>query len=34
MKIIVSDEADNDLLLIFSYLSQNSFQAAELFACN
>jgi toxin ParE1/3/4 len=32
MKIIVSDEADNDLLLIFSYLSQNSFQAAELFA--
>jgi toxin ParE1/3/4 len=32
MKIIVSDEADNDLLLIFSYLSQNSSQAAELFA--
>jgi toxin ParE1/3/4 len=32
MKIIVSDEADNDLLLIFSYLSQNSFQAAEFFA--
>jgi toxin ParE1/3/4 len=32
MNIIVSDEADNDLLLIFSYLSQNSFQAAELFA--
>jgi toxin ParE1/3/4 len=32
MNVIVSDEADNDLLLIFSYLSQNSFQAAELFA--
>lgn len=32
MKIIVSDEADNDLLLIFSYLSQNSFQAAESLA--
>jgi toxin ParE1/3/4 len=32
MKIIVSDEADKDLLLIFSYLSQNSFQAAESLA--
>jgi toxin ParE1/3/4 len=29
MKIIVSDEADNDLLLIFSYLHQQSSQAAE-----
>ena len=32
MKIIVSDEADNDLLLIFSYLHQQSPQAAELIA--
>lgn len=32
MKIIVSEEADNDLLLIFSYLHQQSAQAAELIA--
>jgi len=29
MKIIVSDEADNDLMLIFSYLHQQSTHAAE-----
>jgi toxin ParE1/3/4 len=29
MKIVVSDEADNDLMQIFSYLSQQSSQAAE-----
>jgi plasmid stabilization system protein ParE len=32
MKIIISDEADNDLLLIFSYLHQQSSQAAETVA--
>jgi toxin ParE1/3/4 len=32
MKIIVSDEADNDLLAIFSYLHRQSPQAAELIA--
>jgi toxin ParE1/3/4 len=32
MKIIVSDRADNDLMLIFSYLHQRSSQAAELMA--
>jgi toxin ParE1/3/4 len=31
MKIIVTDEADNDLLLILSYLRQNSSHAAEAF---
>jgi toxin ParE1/3/4 len=29
MKIIVSDEADNDLMQIFSYLSQQSPQATQ-----
>jgi toxin ParE1/3/4 len=29
MKIIVSDEADNDLLQIFSYLNQRSSQATQ-----
>jgi toxin ParE1/3/4 len=29
MKIIVSDEADNDLMQIFSYLSQRSPQATQ-----
>jgi toxin ParE1/3/4 len=32
MEIIVSDEADNDLMLIFSYLHQQSPQAAETIA--
>jgi toxin ParE1/3/4 len=32
MKVIVSHEADNDLLLIFSYLHQQSSQAAESLA--
>jgi toxin ParE1/3/4 len=32
MKIIVTDEADNDLMQIFSYLSQRSSQAAESIA--
>jgi toxin ParE1/3/4 len=32
MKIIVSDRADNDLMLIFSYLHQRSSHAAELMA--
>jgi plasmid stabilization system protein ParE len=32
MRVIVSDEADSDLLTIFSYLHQQSPQAAELIA--
>jgi toxin ParE1/3/4 len=32
MEIIVSDEADNDLMLIFSYLNQQSPQASESIA--
>jgi toxin ParE1/3/4 len=32
MEIIVSDEADNDLMLIFSYIHQQSPQAAESIA--